>query len=71
LHLVEEEGGEDPWDSRITIQEIHTSIASTKGEDIALKGERPIRWPDGEEWMGADKNSSRRRLKLRQDEPAR
>jgi hypothetical protein len=38
LHLGEEEGGEDPRDSRTTIQEIHTSIASTMGEDIAPKG---------------------------------
>jgi hypothetical protein len=33
--------------------------------------EGPIRRPERGEWMGADKNSSRRRLKLRQDEPAR
>jgi hypothetical protein len=33
--------------------------------------EGPIRRPERGEWMGADKNSSRRRLKLRQDELAR
>jgi hypothetical protein len=38
LHLGEEEGGRTPRDSRITIQEIHTSIASIMGEGIAPKG---------------------------------
>jgi hypothetical protein len=38
LHLGEEEGGEDPRDSQITIQEIRTSIVSTMEEDIAPKG---------------------------------
>jgi hypothetical protein len=38
LHLGEEEGGEDPRDSRITIQEIHTSNASIMGEGITPKG---------------------------------
>jgi hypothetical protein len=47
LHLGEEEGGEDPRDSQITIQEIRTSIVSTMEEDIAPKGAqkpRRISW---------------------------
>jgi hypothetical protein len=38
LHPGEGEGGEDPWNSQITIQEIRTSTASITGEDIAPKG---------------------------------
>jgi hypothetical protein len=38
LYLGEEEGGEDPRDSQITIQEIRTSTGSIMEEDIAPKG---------------------------------
>jgi hypothetical protein len=38
LHLGEEKGGEDPRDSRITIQETRTSIVSIMEEGIAPKG---------------------------------
>jgi hypothetical protein len=38
LHPVEGEGGEDPRNSQITIQEIRTSTASITEEDIAPKG---------------------------------
>jgi hypothetical protein len=43
LHLGEEEGGEDPRDPRIIIQEIRTSIASIMEEDIAPKGAQKSR----------------------------
>jgi hypothetical protein len=38
LHSGEEEGGEDPRDSQITIQEIRTSTANIMEEDITPKG---------------------------------
>jgi hypothetical protein len=38
LHQGEEERGDDPRDSQITIQEIRTSTANIMEEDIAPKG---------------------------------
>jgi hypothetical protein len=50
-------------------QEMAPKIAR-KGKTGEAQSEGPIRRPERGEWMGADKNSSRRRLKLRQHELA-
>jgi hypothetical protein len=38
MHLVEEEGEEDPRNSQITTQDVHTYTANIMEEVIALKG---------------------------------
>jgi hypothetical protein len=61
-----------PWSCSLSCTPARRHMRTRRADAHKVgPSEAPIRQPKRGEWMGADKNSSRRRLKLWQDEPAR